>query len=262
MSTNGPIHRKASIEEYHDLPWQLGYKHEYYGEKMHVSVNHSAVVTLRLTLRRHPCVDSSIRPLRLTDARKLFALYRQSLNNVPEYIEWSARDFLKRARKAVRQHLKRSQQPWYSAARLAHNGRRVVAAAFIADTRVGPILQPIFVRPSHVRQGLGTLLMNHVENRLLEMGATHLYSNCHLANGPSLDWHHRYGFVELPDLWVASHRFHYYRHELERRSRLGQITEEEVTEFARRMEALDAECKHLEALQKLDYEAAHPVMMF
>lgn len=255
----GPMHRKASLQEYHDLPWQLGYKHEYYGGKIHVSVSHAAVVTLRLPLQpRTPVIGA--RPLRSDDLDALLALYWLSLRQVPEFIEYPAAAYRKTVRQAVAGYLEKVEQPWFSAARVMAERRVLTAAAFLVPTRLGPILQPIFVRPNRWRRGLGSQVLHHVENRLLEMGATHLYSNCHLANASSLAWHHRYGFEELPDVSVAAFRLRYFSHELERRRRLRQITDAEAAVLEQERARWQAEHDRLEKIQEADFRAAHPGM--
>jgi GNAT superfamily N-acetyltransferase len=256
------LRRKMSLKEYHDFPWRIGCKHEYYGGKIHVRPSNTMIVTLRHTLRaRTPNITSHhIRPVEEKDARGLIALYRLAFRDAPEFAGWPLRIFSKTARENVQTFLVDDKQPWFSAAHLMKERNRILAAAFILETRIGPIVQPLFVRPSHQRQGLATTLMHHVENRLLQPGAEHLYSHCHLANQPSLAWHYRYGFEELPDEWIAAHRYRYYAHELQRRQRLREISEQEAQELKRQKKLWKAEWARLEAIAKQDFWAAHPLM--
>jgi GNAT superfamily N-acetyltransferase len=255
------VHLKMTLQRFHDFPWQLGYKHEYFGGMIHVTPATSALVTLRLKVRActPPELPYAVRPVEAMDQRGLIALYRLAFRNSPEYADWPVKYFREQTRKNVEVHLT-TNQAWFCATRVVCEKSRFLAAIFIEATALGPIVQPIIVRPSHQRQGLGTVLLQHAEHHLRELGASHLYSHCHLANPRSLAWHLRQGFKELPDVWVAAHRYRFYLHELERRRRLREGSEADWQTLREQRDWWKKEWARLEAIEKKDYMRAHPVM--
>nr|AEH26476.1 acetyltransferase [uncultured Acidobacteria bacterium A2] len=68
----------------------------------------------------------------------------------------------------------------------------------VLERRLGiPHLTWIFVAPLSAGRGVGTLLLGHVANRLLELGYRQLLSTFLLGNDSSMLWHWRNGFQLL-----------------------------------------------------------------
>ena len=240
------VHRKMSWEEFEDHPWQLGWKHEYYGGRLHATPSKTAIINLALPLSPRPESDQArIEPVQPGDRPALIALYRLAFRDAPEFADLDRRSFFDLATKNVDRFLSQSDQPWIKAASVLRQGKRLLAAAFIVPDGIHPLLQPLFVRPAYHRQGCATVLMNHVVNRLIFLGATTLLSQCHLANRVSEAWHRRFGFEEIPDEWVAAHRARFYQHELERRDRLGQWVDGEREGWAQQTIFWNKEWKRL-----------------
>jgi GNAT superfamily N-acetyltransferase len=91
------------------------------------------------------------------------------------------------------------------------------------------------------RHGLGTALVSAVMNELADLGEQTLGSAYNVANTPSIAWHRKLGFEEVPDLFLARARGAVARHELKRRERIGGLTEQE-------QRALEAEVTHWDRL--------------
>jgi hypothetical protein len=68
-------------------------------------------------------------------------------------------------------------------------------------------------------------------NQLVEAGHGELVSTVMLASEASLAWHARFGFREQPDYFVAQARCFSAKFELERREKLGILTEAERTQL-------------------------------
>jgi hypothetical protein len=117
----------------------------------------------------------------------------------------------------------------------------------------GPLLDCIFVRPECARQGLATALATRLVNSLVQAGESQLSSCAMLANEPSLAWHHRFGFREVADVWVASCRGRFYEHELERHRELDDLSAAQwamLTELAAHWRA---EVERLAKLNEQDF---------
>jgi hypothetical protein len=69
------------------------------------------------------------------------------------------------------------------------------------ERRLGrPHMTWIFVGPWQAGRGVGTALLAHASQGLLELGYTELISSFLLGNTSSMLWHWRNGFVLLPDV--------------------------------------------------------------
>jgi GNAT superfamily N-acetyltransferase len=137
--------------------------------------------------------------------------------------------------------------PVHPASRLAVTARAVVGAALVVRPPKGPRLDLLFVRPRWQRRGLATALVAAAGAALRDAGEPVLRSRHRLANAPSAAWHARFGFVETPDLLVASAREAWAHHELRRLTCLGAggaarqaALEAEARRWARQQRALAA----------------------
>ena len=104
------IHKKMTVQAYHDYPWRLGCKHEYFGGMIHVTPSATALVTMRLTLREHTAPSSAgrFRQVEARDKRGLIALYRLVFRTAPEYADWPLATFRERARMNVEAHWRKA----------------------------------------------------------------------------------------------------------------------------------------------------------
>lgn len=127
---------------------------------------------------------------------------------------------------------------YLSACRVAVDQQRIVGGCMIGRGKVGPVLQPIFVTPSHQRRGIATeLFLNSVKElvelvELMENSVTCIHSRCNLGNEASLAWHLKCGFTEIPNRWTAGHRANIYRQETERQELLQLPTAPAMRELA------------------------------
>jgi hypothetical protein len=123
----------------------------------------------------------------------------------------------------------------------------------------GPFLDCLFVSPEHGRRGWATALAARAVENLLGRREKALRSYVHPANGPSLAWHAHFGFEEVPDLWIATHRWRLYAAEAERLRRLKRRPNVESACLAEQQEAYwHAEVERLRRLEEQDFWAAHP----
>jgi predicted N-acetyltransferase YhbS len=251
-----------TLAEFDKLPRKLGWTYELVAGQVRMSPSPYTVATLRLPLTSR-AGDSRwpVRPLAPKDQPGLIRLFYLAFKDSVEYHGCSLGYVRKRAEESVTTFLQQPGQPWFSAARLIAEGSKIVAAVLVRPCKRGPILEPLMVRPSHQRQGLATALLAPMLHALLDLGATELFSQCHLANEMSWNWHRRFGFEELPDEWVASHRARWLRHELERREGTEVLSVEERRELLAQTEFWEAEAERLRLLSQRDFQGTHPQLM-
>lgn len=258
-----PFHRKVPRSERDRIPHRLGWKNEYYDGYVHITPAHTAIVSLCLELKPQE-QDARrgvfLRPPKPEDEIPLIRLFQICFKRSVEYAGYPHRALRKEAAHSIHGFFERDRIGWPSASRVVEWEGKVIAAALIVAGNASPVLQPLFVHPKYQYQGWGTTVMQAVVNRLLEIGCVRLYSRCHLGNAPSLKWHAKFGFVELPDVWVAAHRARHYQYEAERHTRLGDLPEEALNKLRQEEDWWWDEWRRLIALEEENYSAAHPMM--
>jgi len=271
-----PLHRRMSFAAFERIPRRPGWKHEYYGGQAHITPSHTTVSFL-LDLSpapsshplppgeregvRGPCETQNLQGIRSVtpaDADALLQPFLDAFREAPEYAGYRAQVFKNSARKYLAGFFGKVRGQWSPVSLVAENDGAIIAAALVKRGRTLPLLDCLFVHPTYTRKGLATGLIGHVVNRLRELNETQLLSYVLLANEPSLAWHHHFGFREVPDLWVATSRWHAYAHQLERHKDRKELPEAELANLAERAAFWQAEVDRLTQLEKRDFWAAHP----
>src|SRR5215471_18053824 len=82
-----PLHIAMSWEEFRDFPRQLGWKHEYYDGKIHVTPAHLVVtLVVPLTPREVPD-DLTIRPVEAGDEQRMLPVFLESFADSMDYAD-------------------------------------------------------------------------------------------------------------------------------------------------------------------------------
>jgi GNAT superfamily N-acetyltransferase len=189
------------------LPRQIGWKYEYHDGVADIRPA-SIMVPFELALESRPLIiRPEIRPVAPDDRRKLRSGFLAAFRSAPEYASRTLDGY----GRAADDYLDRFFGAPSSASALAIADGELVGAALITAGPTEPVLDCLFVCPAFARAGWATALVSHAAMMLLRSGETRLCSYAMQANEPSLRWHERFGFREVPDLAVARHRFRFYR---------------------------------------------------
>lgn len=226
--------KEMSYEEFRVYPRKLGWKYEYFADALHLSPSWTAVAKFRLSLDNlhllrqnadtRSCVKASIRAVSPTDLDALRSLFCKCFADGIDYAGSGAAELMHYAHKSLNNFFGPTPPDTIGACRVAIEEDQIVGSCMIDSCKYGPILQPIFVAPSHQRQGLATNLLHDTLLCLASRSEQHLHSRCNLGNDASMAWHLHCGFTEVPTLWAAGHRANIYRQEAERHELLGRPT--------------------------------------
>ena len=257
-------HLPMSFEVWELLPYQPGWKYEYWDGCAHITPNHqTAVTTAPVTPRpvHAPCVLRQDIP---EDEAPLLAVYMEAFADNQAYCDYTDVAFLDAARSDLRKSFSGHRAPLLAASRVAviatATGEQRVGAALLSREReYGPMLDLLFIRPAWQRRGLATALVASAMNALHRAGEDTLTSCYQLANLTSQIWHRGFGFVECPDLRYAQTYYRRAKQELFRRDKAGGLSDAEHA-------VLHAEVKYwhdqVEALERLveeqGYRAVNP----
>jgi GNAT superfamily N-acetyltransferase len=249
------LRQEMSYEEFRVYPRRLGWKYEYFADALHLSPSWTAVAKFRLSLdnlhvlsqhaESQRCENASIRAVTHADLDALRWLFCECFADAIDYAGSDAAELTHYAHKSLDSFFGPSPPDTVGTCRVAIEADQIVGCCMIDRCKLGLILQPIFVAPSHQRQGLATKLLYDTVQSFASRAETKLYSRCNLGNDASMAWHLCCGFIEEPSPWAAGHRANIYWQEAERHELLGLPTAAAMRELADRWaderERLEAE---------------------
>jgi RimJ/RimL family protein N-acetyltransferase len=255
-----------TVDEYHLLPFEPGWKCEYWDGKAHYSPRYHAVVTTVAVAARDVDTDCLLRQPAESDIEALTPVYVAAFRETIEYFGHSQAQIAEAARRDLRNYFAGEHGQPSSASCLAiapgsnPDEETFAGAAMITSTVNGPLLYLLFVAPQWQRRGLATVMVSAAINELHELGEKRLTSRYHIGNEQSMAWHQRFGFVEEPDLRRARLYLQQARVELWRREKIGHLTAEERANLTVDLARWEAEVKKLEHIEgQQGFEAVHPI---
>jgi len=217
-------------EEFKLMPRRLGWKYEYWDGKAHITPSYRIVTTaVEIEPRSFtsPCliVDKE-------DEAQLISAYFVAFSDTIEYCDWEPEKIATAAKNDIQDFFSGNRGKPLPASRVAvasqpdTGGESVVGAALIIEKADGqPLLDMLFVIPEWQRKGVATALVSTAINELYRTGMKRLESRYLLGNNESQAWHHKFGFVDKPDFFLAEFYYRHAKYELWRREKIGNLTE-------------------------------------
>jgi len=239
------IRRRMTFAAFDRLPRRVGWKYEYYDGTATVAPAR-VFVPYEIDLAEPTAGENSaIRRVTTDDVTVLRFAFAEAFRSAPEYADRTYAQYLAEVEKYFHEYFNAIRGSQSAASCLAVQDRQVVGAALLVHNKKGAVLDCLFVRPAFARGGWATALVRHAAATLSQSGATRLRSYAMQANEPSVHWHERFGFRELPDMYVARHRFRYYRDEWERHQRRGDLSDEDLAKIEAARDYWDRESDRL-----------------
>jgi RimJ/RimL family protein N-acetyltransferase len=236
-----------SVEEFErTIPNRPGWKREYYDGIARVRPSWMGV-RFELDLTPRPAVViPGLRTPTPKDADALLDAFVDAFRFAPEYCGNPWPDYRRKAAEFVRGYFGEVRGRPSAASAVVADGGTILAAVLVKDRDDRPpLLDCLFTRPARFRTGLATAAATAVVNRLVTEGRRRLVSGAMLANDPSIAWHDRFGFREVPCVWVAQARALTARYEIERLDKLGLLSPVEREQRWAEAERLWAEANRL-----------------
>ena len=109
------------------------------------------------------------------------------------------------------------------------------------------------IRNINVRK-FGTALISTVLNDLANKNESTFWSEHHICNELSTNWHRKFGFVEVTDMMTLNYRRSYYKREIYRLKYFGII--EDIPQLEANLKEVECEIERIEKLEKDDYRKA------
>jgi GNAT superfamily N-acetyltransferase len=252
------------FEEWELLPYQPGWKYEYWDGMAHITPNYQTAVTMvAVTPRRvqAPCV---LRSVLLEDEAALLPVYLEAFADNQAFCDMSEEQFHTEARNDLREGFTGRRAPLLAASRVAvapvaEESQLVGAALLSCDREYGPVLDLLFIRSAWHHRGVAAALVAEALNVLHQEGKRTLTSCYQLANPAGQAWHRAFGFVEKPDVQYARAYYRRATQELIRREKRGELTAEEHAALHAEVQDWRVQIEELEQLgQEQGFEAIYP----
>ena len=251
-------------EEFDLLPFELGWKHEYFDGQFHRSPRHVTAVA-RLDLTPRPVTSAvRLRPVTAADREGLIAGYAEAFGDTIHFCDCPPERIVQSAHEDIDRYFGGHRIRRLSASRVAVTGEpacaeQLVGAALINEGhRDSPFLRLLFVVPAWRGRGIATAMVAGAINELYASGARVLRSTYHPGNESSRRWHRALGFVDEPDIVLSQLYYRQAAHELWR-TRSRNLSEDERSRlraerdrWKRRLDALEAKAR------RRGYDSADP----
>jgi ribosomal protein S18 acetylase RimI-like enzyme len=253
-----PIRRRMSFETFErTIPNRPGWKREYYDGMARVRPSWTRVTyTLSVAARPQRRVVG-LRRVNRHDESALLDAFIDAFRFAPEYCGYPMAKYRSTAAEYVRDFFSDKRGTPSEASRIVVREGRILAAALVKSRPEDALLDCLFVRPECFRRGLATAVMTAALNQLAKAGIARIVSHAMLANEASLAWHAKFGFAEVPDIWVAQARSFSTRYEIHRLEQIGKLTDSErerLTAYA------DHWWEEARRLDELPIEKRYPAM--
>jgi GNAT superfamily N-acetyltransferase len=244
-------HVSMTLEEYELLPFEPGWKCEYYDGQAHFTPRYHPVITRLQVGWRDFVAPCSLRSALPTDAEALAETYALAFGATLEYCDYTDEEMRRAAAYALHEYFTGERGNPLAASRVAvdpQDSRRLVGAALFLNGREAAKLDLLFVHPVWQGRCLATALVASAVNHLYLSGERCLMSRYHIGNDASCRWHQQFGFVEEPDLQRARLYLLSIQRELWRRARLNDLSTAERGRLEREREQWQAQVEELERL--------------
>jgi putative acetyltransferase len=257
-------HTRMPYEEWDLLPYQPGWKYEYWDGCAHITPNHQTAVTAVEVTPRSVYAPCALRPVSLEDETPLLLIYLEAFADNQAFCDYTEARFHEAARKDLHDSFRGRRAPLLAASRVAvdtgEGESQLIGAALLSrDESYGPVLDLIFVAPRWQKRGVATALAAQASNALAQEGERTLTSTYQLANVTSQAWHRAFGFVELPDLQYARAYYRRTRQELHRFETRRDLVAEDRESLVAEVQYWRGQIEALERLAKeRGFEAVYP----
>ena len=242
---------KMSLAEFHRLPISLVWKQEYINGCLVQSPRPVLVHATVPVERRNATSPVALRPVIEGDERGLQPIFQAAFSGTAEFCDCTRQRLAEAACEYLYRFFHRPCHRVLSASMVAlapDSGKPIGAALVLAEDDGWALLDMIFIAPAWQRQGVATAMAAAVLNALHGIGGCRTLVSCyHLGNEASAGWHHRFGFVDEPDMRVAQLRLRAAQHELHRLEDLGALTPPVQDRLTRERDRWQGEVDRLEA---------------
>jgi GNAT superfamily N-acetyltransferase len=219
-------HIPISIEEFELMEHPFGWKAEYFNGKAHLTPREYLVRTKLTLIPQEIATSCQIVPVDPVLQEQTIETFLETFQDSVEFCDWSLDNIRIHARKNITNYFQGVRGKPHPVSRmvLEPNSDRLIGLALFVENRQERVeLDLLLVKPSHQRMGIATQMVASAINSLYADGVRDIRSGYHICNEGSRDWHHKLGFEDIPEYFYCKLKSSWYRHEIWRWEKLGQI---------------------------------------
>lgn len=234
-----------TVEEFEVADFPFGWKDEYCdGVAYFTPREHSVLMKIDVRERKFE-TSVEIQPASDSNLAELTELFYVSFVDSVEFCNQKKSEIKRESEKNIKNFFDGERGiPQIELCRITRKEKKLVGACLISKYKYGFRNEILFVDPKHQRKGIGTALVTDVLNNLHKRKEKIFWSEYHICNELSADWHKRFGFVEEPDIMTAKFRKSYLRHQVWRNEKLENF--EKVEELKPLLKHAESEVERLE----------------
>jgi ribosomal protein S18 acetylase RimI-like enzyme len=157
---------------------------------------------------------------------QMIATFFAAFEDSVEFCDWSLDDILAHARKNITNYFQGVRGKPHPVSRIAleQNSQQIIGLAlFVENKEQRVVLDLLLVKPSYQRMGIATQMVTSAINSLYAEGIENLWSGYHICNDQSCAWHQKLGFKEIPEYFYCRLKAAWYRDQIWRQEKLGEM---------------------------------------
>ncbi len=244
-----------TVEEFEICEVPFGWKDEYSNGFAYITPRPHGVMMKISVKPRNVKSTAEIKSISEASASELVELFYNSFVESVEYLNRTKTEVRRNAAREIRNFfVGRRGIPQPELSKIAVLNGEKVGACLVSKFKFGYKNEIIFVHPKFQRQKIGATLVSSVLNDLHAIGEDTLWSEHHICNELSANWHHKFGFMEVTDIMTAKYRRNYYRHAVYRNEKLNDAVK--LKELKPLLKKAEKEVERLEKIEEKDRHAA------
>jgi GNAT superfamily N-acetyltransferase len=243
-------HIPISIEEFELMEHPFGWKAEYFDGKAHLTPREHLVRTQMTLAPKKTATAHQIVQVDPLQQERMILAFLEAFEDSVEFCDWSSDLFHTHARKNITNYFQGVRGKPHPVSRMVLEPnsdplseglrQRIIGLALFVENRAESCrtalktiettqseerieLDLLLVLPEYQRMGIATEMVAGAIDSLYADGVRNLRSGYHICNDRSRAWHHSLGFKDVPDYFYCRLKAGWYRHEIWRWEKLGQI---------------------------------------
>lgn len=216
---------EMTIEQFHLIEHPFGWKTEYWDGKAHLTPREH-IVTTKLDISERTYTNNfDLVPIMEMYKTQMIEAFFETFKDSVEFCNWEQEQVYKHAEKNINNYFEGKRgKPLSNSVMVLDNSnspRILGLALFLFDKKNNVRLDLLFVRPEYQGKKMATEMVSNVVNYLHRQAVKELFSDYHICNEASRDWHHRFGFKDIFDQLYIRLKYSWLRHEIWRHEKLG-----------------------------------------
>lgn len=244
-----------TFEEFEMYEVPFGWKDEYFNGFAYITPREHGVMMKIAVEKRELDNLIEIKPVSEVSLEHLSKLFYDSFVNSVEYLGQTKYGIKKSSVREINNFFNGERGvPQLDLCKIAVLESKIIGACLISKYKYGFKNEILCIHPKYQRKSIATDLVSSVLNDLDILDEKVFWSEHHICNELSANWHRKFGFVEEPDIMTAKFRLNFYRNEIYRHKKLK--NKARLKELNPLLKQAEKEVRRLRKIEYKDFSAA------